>query len=274
MDGLEILTPRPFDDASALLDDPPALRRVAGARGYLFLPGLLDPRRVRSLRRGALAACAALGLVGARGRAWPGVRLVPNDSPAWLELQARVAPRPAFQALARDRRLMAVLAALFDADPAGGRGDVCRVFLPGAPEHTTPPHQDYFFLRANGFAASDRTWAAWIPLGDCPRAVGGLAVIPGSHRDGLLPHVARDRRGPEVAVPADACWASSPMRAGDVVLVDCFTIHCGLPNATRDRVRLSVDFRYQPSTGAEAHRSGPRAASPGDGSFRGSTGRS
>jgi ectoine hydroxylase-related dioxygenase (phytanoyl-CoA dioxygenase family) len=124
---------------------------------------------------------------------------------------------------------------------------VCRVFLPGAPEHTTPPHQDYFFLRENAYAASDRTWAAWIPLGDCPRAVGGLAVLPGSHRHGLLPHVARDRRGPQVALPAGGCWASSPLRTGDVVLVGCFTVHRGLPNASRDRVRLSVDLRYQPA---------------------------
>ena len=36
-----------------------------------------------------------------------------------------------------------------------------------------------------------------------------------------------------------------PMRAGDVLLFHSLCVHRGVPNTTPDRVRLSVDYRYQ-----------------------------
>jgi hypothetical protein len=242
---------RPFDDATPLLADPAALRRAAAERGYLYLPGLVRRGPVEMLRRRVLAACAAAGVPGGPRAVRPGAARPAEGSPAWLALQARVAADPAFRALADEPSLVDVLATLFDAPPCGGRGDVCRVVPPGA--SATPPHQDGFFLRANAWAESERTWAAWIALVDCPPDLGGIAVLPGSHRPGLLPHIVRDAGAPAVDVPPDAVWATSAVRAGDVVLVGCLTVHRGLGNATRDRVRISVDFRYQP---------GPRALAP------------
>jgi ectoine hydroxylase-related dioxygenase (phytanoyl-CoA dioxygenase family) len=48
-------------------------------------------------------------------------------------------------------------------------------------------------------------------------------------------------------VTADAQFAAAPLAAGDAILFNCLTVHCALPNMTRDRVRLSVDYRYQPA---------------------------
>lgn len=42
--------------------------------------------------------------------------------------------------------------------------------------------------------------------------------------------------------------SSSPVAPGDVILFNCLTVHCALPNLTTDGVRLSVDFRYQASS--------------------------
>ena len=82
----------------------------------------------------------------------------------------------------------------------------------------------------------------WIPLGDCPRRLGGLAVSPGSQRRGLFEH-GEGTTG--AAVRDDERWASTDYRCGDVLLFSALTLHRALPNESDD-VRLSVDFRYAP----------------------------
>jgi ectoine hydroxylase-related dioxygenase (phytanoyl-CoA dioxygenase family) len=47
-------------------------------------------------------------------------------------------------------------------------------------------------------------------------------------------------------VPDDTTWAASDLEPGDVVLFSALTVHCALDNATADRLRVSVDFRYRP----------------------------
>jgi hypothetical protein len=240
-----------LDDDRPLLRDAAALRAVAAERGHVFLPGLLDPDRVLALRREVLAVCASMGLLDdhapvEEARARRDVRLDPYVSPEWIELQRRVALLDEFAALSVDTRLLAVLETLFGTAPAPHCGDVCRVFLPGRPEATTPAHQDYFFLQRSPLPDPHRIWSAWTPLGDCPRELGGIAVLPGSHARGLWPHRELDARGPQIEPPADAGWAGADFRVGDVLLINCFTVHRALDNRSPDRLRLSVDFRYQP----------------------------
>ena len=50
-----------------------------------------------------------------------------------------------------------------------------------------------------------------------------------------------------VRVPDEARFAAVPLAAGDAILFNCLTVHCALPNVTRNQVRLSVDYRYQPA---------------------------
>jgi ectoine hydroxylase-related dioxygenase (phytanoyl-CoA dioxygenase family) len=50
-----------------------------------------------------------------------------------------------------------------------------------------------------------------------------------------------------VRVTDDSQFASAPLAAGDAILFNCLTVHRALPNMTRDHVRLSVDYRYQPA---------------------------
>ena len=57
---------------------------------------------------------------------------------------------------------------------------IARIIFPDYPASTTPPHQDYVHIQA-----TEAVWAAWIPLGDCPKEMGGLTLMPGSHRQGL-----------------------------------------------------------------------------------------
>ena len=108
------------------------------------------------------------------------------------------------------------------------QGDICRIFFPNAPEFTTPPHQDEFFLRRG-----TECWSVWTPLGDCPLELGPLALSPGSHRLGLLSEV-----------PSGLPWWSAPLACGDALLVHHLTVHRALPNRG-DSPRLSIDCRYR-----------------------------
>lgn len=194
--------------------DPAVLRQQADQQGYLWLPGLIDPRCIRVLRSRVLA-CIREGTTGA------------------IQLQCAILPSPEFDAVRRHRPLIETLQGLFGGAVEAERGDVLRVVQPGA--EPTPPHQDAYY------AKSDATlWSAWIPLGDCPLELGPLAVWPGSHRQGLLPH---GDSGITPTALAGARWAASAMPCGDALLLQHQTAHRALPNRS-DQPRLSIDCRY------------------------------
>lgn len=239
----------PLRDASQVLGNPAALRDLAAADGYLFVRNLVPRAVARMLRAELLAQCAHRGWLHehapvARGiaRADAAQRATPE---ALAALQADVQIRPAFGALRTDPGLLALLGSVLDAPPVAGCGDVCRLAFPNAPERATPAHQDHFYTRG----ATDM-WTAWIPLGDCPPALGGLAVIPGSHAGGLLPHVLGEGHARSIAVNDDSPWACASYRCGDVLLFNALTVHRARPNVTPDRIRVSADYRYRPAMAA------------------------
>jgi hypothetical protein len=238
---------RPLIDASQAVGDPEALRRLAVTHGYLFVRNLVSRATVRRLRSEVLERCARRGWLSDDHRTDKGIVSRDgsrNATPDQLNaLQPEVQILPVFGALRADPALVAVLAQVFDAPPVAGCGDVCRVAFPNAPERTTPPHQDGFYLRN-----TTPVWTAWIPLGDCPAALGGLAVLPGSHVGGLLPHDAGEGDDRCMVLPDDTEWAGVSYRCGDVLLLDTLTVHRARPNVTADRVRVSVDCRYRPGS--------------------------
>jgi hypothetical protein len=195
-------------------------RRRALQRGYWFARGLLDAPPLTALRGQVLEICARRGwLDGRRGFA--------NDSPEFLQLQLAVHSLPAFDALRRDSRLRATLEELLGGAVRDGQGDVCRLLFPEAPEFTTPPHRDQTYMKR-----ADEVWSAWIPLGDCPRLQGSLAVLPRSNQIGL-----------GNAVPRGARWRCFDFAAGDVLFVHSLTLHRSLVNRSAE-IRVSVDYRY------------------------------
>jgi ectoine hydroxylase-related dioxygenase (phytanoyl-CoA dioxygenase family) len=82
---------------------------------------------------------------------------------------------------------------------------------------------------------------------------GCLAVLPRSHRQGLLPHCpasATNKTGFGVHVPdryfAPEAAVPMPMKRGDALFMTRRTLHCSLSNHS-DRVRFSYDLRYNPT---------------------------
>lgn len=246
MDGVGGLNaPLPFLSASPARGDATALRQHAARDGYLFLPRLLPRGAVEPLADAALSLCAAHGFLldGAgpgEARARPGIRLGAWDDPRWVSFLQDLLPRPEFAALGHHAELFGVLSVLLPQGVRGGRGDVCRLVSPDARDHTTLAHQDRAY--ATGTA---QLWTAWIPLVDCPRDLGPLAVLPGSHLGGLWPHAGEGSGRQGVAVPDDAVFASSDLAIGDVLFFSGLTVHGALPNVSPDRLRISVDYRFE-----------------------------
>ena len=229
-------------DSAALVHDPGALRDRARADGALLLRGLLDPALVERVCALALYAAAEHGWLHpdhpwSDGIVRPGLALGAYDED-WLAVQRAVVVDSSWTKLGEAPPLLDALAKVLGAPPSSGDGSVLRVFSPAGDAHTTPPHQELAFT-----GGPPTGWAAWIPLVTCPLSRGGLAVMRGSHRAGLLPH-AGDRC---TRVPEGGPWACADYEPGDVLLVHCQTLHRALPN--RDpagRLRLSADFRFRP----------------------------
>lgn len=243
----EMTRVQPFEDSTGLLSDPDLLRQRAVDQGYLFLRGRLPINRVLELRRAILELCQRHGWLDEKaglmdGVCRPGLIVQESPDPRWVAFYRDVLALRAFHALAMDPALLGAYERLFGEPVLPHSRNICRVMFPGLSEYTTPPHQDHLYI-----GGTEDTWTAWIPLGDCPRELGGLALIPGSHRCGFLEaRAGKGAGGQQVDVPDDAPWSWSPMAAGDVLLFHSLTVHQALDHRSPDRLRLSVDFRCQP----------------------------
>jgi ectoine hydroxylase-related dioxygenase (phytanoyl-CoA dioxygenase family) len=229
-----------------LLKDRGALREQADKEGYLFFRGLLSKVEILRTRKQILALCREAGWLSENdlpdeGIAAPGKACV-EPEPAFMAVYNKVMKLETFHSLAHDPALLAMFSALLDEQPLVHARNITRIIFPQNTKFTTPAHQDYVHIQG-----TPETWTAWIPLGDCPRDLGALAVMPGSHKSGIFPvHSAYGAGG--LGIDTDALpygWATTDFKVGDVVIFHSHTIHKALPNLSPERIRLSADFRYQ-----------------------------
>lgn len=234
-------------DASSISDDGAQLRAGLDRDGYLFFRGLLDRAVLDEVRR------QVVGVLAADGWLQPGrdpADAVPSDiaeperapaTPHYLATYAEIQRLQAFHELALASPLLAVLERLFGEPVATHPLKIARIGVPTPERWTTPAHQDFTVVQGTADFVT-----AWIPFGDCPREMGGLKVLEGSHRLGErtpVPAVGVGGFGVDVDED-DERWATTEYRAGDVLVFHSMTVHGALPNVT-DRIRLSGDFRYQ-----------------------------
>ena len=234
---------QPF--SASVHEDGERLCADAAQLGYLFLRQLLPPDLLFSLRRHVLEACHRLGWLEddsdwTCGYVHHGVRIGAVDS-EFVSLQRQIFSMPEFLELGRHPSIVRVFEKLFDGSARTDLGHCCRAFSPFAFDLTTRPHQDQFYIEN----ASD-LWTVWIPLGDCPANLGGLAIWPGSHRLGVLEHQGERTSNLGIAVEDDICWATGDFDCGDVLFFHGLTVHRSCDNVTDNQLRLSVDYRYQP----------------------------
>lgn len=245
METLSELRIQPLQEAPPAFDDTQRLRELARRDGFLFVRGLIPAERVLRLRRVVLDYAREAAWVDPSqpidvARASPDKRVGYYQDPDWIQLQVRAQTSAEFWDVGDSIEIHRLLHAV------GARSsflflstaNTCRVFSPHA-DMATQPHQDAHYVRN-----IDEFWTAWIPLGDCPLELGPLAVLPGSHREGLRAHAGQGIVDGGADVPGDAIWSTSDFRCGDVLVFSNFTLHRSLANRSGDRLRLSADFRY------------------------------
>lgn len=122
-----------------------------------------------------------------------------------------------------------------------------RPKLPRDPRTEVLWHQDAGYTP--GEAQVLRMLNVWTPLVPARVANGCMQFVPGSHRQGVVPH---ERDEHYLRIPAEVVAAAGPVvdievDPGDVVFFSNLLFHRGLPNEA-DHVRWSLDFRYQDAT--------------------------
>ena len=236
-----------LEDVTHLVSDPEALRAKAEEEGLLFFRGLLDPVKVNALRSQILHICDSHGWIK-RGTspedaiADPDTLVVESRDPKWEAFYNDVQKVRNFHALALDPRILNALEALFGESVLPHSRNICRLVFPNSSTHSTPPHQDNLYI-----GGSEQTWTVWIPAGDIPESLGGLAVTKGTHKRGKL----EDKKavgagGRQVEIEDDVVWVAGDYASGDVIFLHSLTVHQGRDNLSGDRFRVSCDFRYQP----------------------------
>ena len=236
-----------LEDVTHLLDEPEALRVKAEEEGLLFFKGLLDPDKVNALRSQILEICDAQGWIKEGSTpddaiANPGSLVVESRDPSWQAFYNDIQKVRDFHALALDPAILNALEVLFGESVLPHSRNICRLVFPNSATHSTPPHQDNLYI-----GGSEQTWTVWIPTGDIPESLGGLAVSRGTHKRGKL----EDKKavgagGRQVDVEDDTVWVAGDYDCGDAIFLHSLTVHQGRDNLSGDRLRLSCDFRYQP----------------------------
>jgi hypothetical protein len=147
-----------------------------------------------------------------------------------------------FHSLPHHPKLLALYETLFGAPAFPHPRHIARVLMPAPSLAPTPPHQDYVYIQG-----SHNFWTCWFPLGDCPMELGGLSMLRGSHREEVLQVTNASGVGgfESLLCDLDYTWVQDNYECGDVVIFPSHFVHKSLRCQYPDRIRISVDTRYQ-----------------------------
>ena len=232
------------------INDRDELQRRIADEGYLFFKRLQNPDKLWELRREMMSTIQRVGWLIAGTDPMDGIaditmRYTEGDN-EYTAGYAEVYRLENFHRSAHWPEYTDMVEKILGAPIMPHPQKIARIWFPKYTEHTTPTHQDFVH-----FQGSFNALTCWAPIGDCPLELGGLAVIPRSHKVNrvLEHHFALGAGGLIVDETAhedvDPVWHSTNYEIGDTLFFPALTIHKALPNYTEDRLRLSLDNRYQ-----------------------------
>ena len=239
---------QPFFVANDLLDNVDALRARFDDDGYLFFKQQLPKEALTEVNRDFTATLQRLGVAspGATDSAPAIAEGAPfrEGEPEYFATYDELYRCESFHRLAHHENLMRIMRLTLGATAFPHPLAVARLIFPNNDRVTTPPHQD--FPNNQG---SSRLTAAWIPLSDCPRSLGPLKILRGSHKQGVLPlqfHLGAGHRQAKLDPRLQSMeWHCSAFEQGDILLFGALTVHSATHNTDPQAMRLSVDYRYQ-----------------------------
>ena len=231
------------------MNDDAELQRRLEDEGYLFFKGLVEPDKLWELRREMMSMIQQVGWLVADTDPMDGIadismRYTEGDN-EYSAGYAEVYKIENFHRSGHWNEYIDIIAKMTGKPVMPHPQKVARIWFPKYTDHTTPKHQDFVH-----FQGSFDNITCWAPIGDCPIELGGLAVIPGSHKVNrvLDHHFSLGAGGLMVDEHAhediDPVWYSTDYEAGDALFFPALTIHRALPNYTEDKLRLSLDNRY------------------------------
>ena len=237
-----------FLDSTHFMEKGPALAERLARDGYLFLRGLLPRETVREVHRRLLEKAAAGGWLDPAHPVEDGVAdptaACKDPEERYMKVFRGIWADEALHRLRTHPNALALFERIFGEKALVHPMFVQRNIFPrsGSFDFTTGAHQDRVHI---GGATS---YAMWVPLGDCPREKGALAVAAGSHRAGVLDtKVGGGAGGMDISVPIPGEWVTGSFEAGDALVFADTTVHRALPNRSR-AIRQSFDARYQPAS--------------------------
>ena len=227
------------------------MRARLAEHGYLFLRDIAPKEKVLELRAEILEQCRAGGWLDEQAplmdAVWSGAGPYVEGEPEFMAVYAKVLALTSFERLPEDPVYVDLLTGLLEAPVYVHKNRKGRISFPQNIAETIPAHQDFHYIRG-----AAETYTVWTPLGDIPHSLGGLAVLSGSHRIGLLSHTRLvERRFEAAAITEDQWatqegleWVTADFQLGDCLIFHSHTVHKALPNRT-NHLRLSTDTRYQ-----------------------------
>ena len=236
-----------FLDSTALVENGPGLADRLDRDGYLFIRGLLPADTIGNVRRRLMAKAAAGGWLDPSRPIEDGIAnpqaACKDPEERYIKVFRGLWADEELHRLRTEPRILELFTRIFGEPALAHPMFVQRNIFPqsGNFDFTTGIHQDRVHI---GGATST---ALWMPLGDCPREKGALAVAAGSHTQGILAtRVGSGAGGMDIAVPIPGTWVTGAFRAGDALIFRDVTVHKALPNLTGE-IRMSFDARYQPA---------------------------
>lgn len=238
---------KPLRESNDALDDPEEIRCRIAEEGYVFIRGLQDRDKLLALRHDVLSVMMDGGWLVPGTDVMDGIadistRCTEGDE-EYTDVYHRAYSLESFHRSGHFPEVMSIMEKVIGGEVLPHPQKIMRLWYPQYTDHTTPIHQDYVH-----FQGSYDTYTCWAPIGDCPIELGALAVLPASHHINAVRDHHFSLGAGLLAIheeELDGQWHSADFEIGDTLIFHSLLVHQALPNLTEDRMRVSLDNRYQ-----------------------------